>query len=249
MFLNPDLDQAYFDADNTVINVRKSEYEAFLYCFKEMFGIELSLAEVSKITEYKIVKSLPILLNKYSITPAQPLEELVKTFLDIRREFIVRPENLCLIKPADGVLELLKNLKYMRVKTAIVTNSKTKKITKMLESVGLLEYFDTIKGNLDDDTFQPKPSPQGLILAQEELAQRSFSRREFMESKSLFFGDNLRDGTAVRTLNKLRQSEGYKHNMKFVGIDLRDTGRTNTEEAISRLQSDYYIGNFTHIQV
>jgi phosphoglycolate phosphatase-like HAD superfamily hydrolase len=247
MHLNPELKQAYFDADNTVINVRKSNYEAFVYCNKVMFGIDIHLSDCYKLAEFKFAKSLPIILDKYKIKTSKSNEELINEYLDIRREFVVRPENLELIKPAIGIEKFLKKLKNMRVQTAIVTNSKEFKIAKMLDSVGLLEYFDTIHGNLGDGYFIPKPSPSSLIKAQEKLATTHFSRKDFMELPSLFFGDNLRDGTAVHALNKLRHNEGYKHNMEFVGVDLRDIAKENTNLAFLRLQCDHYIGNFDHI--
>jgi phosphoglycolate phosphatase-like HAD superfamily hydrolase len=235
---------AGFDVDGTIIDNFEVEEKGYIFAFKELFGHSLSEDQYSQVKDMKFDEGLPLLFGVLGLD-CNLDNELLREFINQRRFFI--EQNIDLTKPVLGIRDVLEKLRDQGTHLAVVSNGYSKNIELALQNLGLYQYFGAFYSNDDGPTFERKPSPAGLISVQDELIRQVSDRKLILEGKSLYFGNNKRDGEAVQALNRLRKEQGYNSNMKFVGVDLRDPLRENPDKAIQRLVTKYYIRSFTDI--
>jgi phosphoglycolate phosphatase-like HAD superfamily hydrolase len=189
--------------------------------------------------------AIPELFRILEIDEPENFVSLVNIFKTERRRYENR--NLHRYTLAEGIKDVLGYLKSKQVIVWLTTNNDLVHIREILKYHNLIDYFDALSGDLKDGNFIRKPDPHGLIVVQGELITKMGDARLVLEGKSLYFGDNDRDGEAVRALNTFRREQGYDSKMEFVGVDLRDPHMQNAADAIKKLKANYYIGNFSHI--
>ena len=85
----------------------------------------------------------------------------------------------------DGIMELVLALKECGVKMGVATNAPSPFAVRMLEHVGLVDYFEKIVGA--DMVPLPKPDPEMLQITLEHLQFNSIKDKAFM------VGDNSKD--------------------------------------------------------
>lgn len=89
--------------------------------------------------------------------------------------------------PIEGSLEIVKKLRNLGFKTAILTNNGRPALNKIMEQVPLRENFDIIQTRHESP--KPKPFPDGLLKVTSELGVGL--------SEVVYIGDALIDGTAA----------------------------------------------------
>ncbi|MCD9184929.1 MAG: HAD-IA family hydrolase [Pyrinomonadaceae bacterium] len=129
----------------------------------------------------------------------------------------------CLVKTKlyDGVKETLEELKDF--KKAVITNKPHDFSEKILDALGVLQYFQSISGG---DSFpERKPSPVPLLKTAEKLG--------FSPAECLMIGDSRIDIEA-----------GKNANIKTCGCVFGFRGRVELEKA----KADFLIEDFTAIK-
>lgn len=71
------------------------------------------------------------------------------------------------VKPYDGILELLAELKARGIKIAVLSNKPHKNTCKVIADLFGEEMFDAVQGQISQ--IQKKPSPEGVFLLSETL--------------------------------------------------------------------------------
>ncbi|MFW9832562.1 MAG: HAD family hydrolase [Candidatus Thorarchaeota archaeon] len=89
--------------------------------------------------------------------------------------------------PIEGSLEIVKKLRAVGFKTAILTNNGRPALDKIMEQVPLRENFDIIQTRHESP--RPKPFPDGLLKLTSELGVKP--------SEVVYIGDALIDGAAA----------------------------------------------------
>lgn len=134
-------------------------------------------------SKYAIAKSFNKILTKYSFkemsdqeiysSVGRPIEEIFEKVTDNRQKLQEMVEDFRIELGANGhesttiitnVIDVLKYLREMNYKLAIVSNKPTNLSDKVLDQLGLLHFFDFIAG---PDLADPKPSGEMLRLCSE----------------------------------------------------------------------------------
>jgi phosphoglycolate phosphatase len=88
--------------------------------------------------------------------------------------------------PVDGALEVLRNLRRMKLKTGLLTNNNRKSITYLLDKYGFSRMFDTVVTRNDLADFNNlKPSPVGLNLVLTKIGVKA--------KETIYIGDSVID--------------------------------------------------------
>lgn len=100
-------------------------------------------------------------------------------------------KNIALYEKIDFFLEEFKTRGF---KMAVATNAHSVFANKMLQSLGVLDYFDATIGA--DSVSSPKPNPQMLVKALKELRYKG---EDF--SNVVMVGDSIKDVKAARAID------------------------------------------------
>ncbi|MHA1769228.1 MAG: HAD family hydrolase [Candidatus Thorarchaeota archaeon] len=90
--------------------------------------------------------------------------------------------------PLEGSLEIVKKIRQLGLKTAILTNNGRPAVNRILDQIPLREYFDIIQTRHESP--KPKPFPDGLLRIIERLG---LDRNEV-----IYVGDAMIDGVAAQ---------------------------------------------------
>lgn len=146
-----------FDLDGTLLNTNEVIYMSFKHIFSEVLNLNLSEEEIKS----NYGKPLEVSLKKY----VKDEEELNRVIHEYRTFNEMHHDNMC--KPFVGAVELLKELKKLGIKTAIVTSKRKGLAVKGLTIGNMLEYMDVVIS--PEDTEKHKPNPEPAIKACEVL--------------------------------------------------------------------------------
>lgn len=140
-----------FDLDGTLVNSIVDITNSLNYAI-EPFGIPpKTVEEVRQLVGEGITKVIERVLGDERLNLR---EDVVKRFLGFYSEHIV--DNTV---PYPGVRETLKRLNGY--KKAVISNKREAFSIKVLEGVGLIQYFDMVVGS--DSTEEKKPSPVPVL--------------------------------------------------------------------------------------
>lgn len=168
---------------------------------------------------------LPHIKDFHLLAKGQALSRFLNEYFpqDIHQTIVDELDELDTQIPYDyieGAEEFLKYLKSLGIKTGLVTNSEDLKMNFVYGiKPELLSYFDTIVTR--DRVDQPKPDPQGYLLAAKEL----FAKPE----NCIVFEDSL-----------IGMEAGRNAGMKVIGLATthsREVIQSNADQVI-----DNYIG-------
>jgi len=103
--------------------------------------------------------------------------------------------------PYDGLLNLLQTLEERGIAWGVVTNKPVFFAHSLMETLGIRERCATLI--CPDHVKQPKPAPEGLVLAAKELGIEA--------SRCIYVGDHLRDIEAgnAASMSTIAVSYGY----------------------------------------
>jgi phosphoglycolate phosphatase len=92
--------------------------------------------------------------------------------------------------PVDGALEVLRNLREMKLKTGLLTNNNRKSIMYLLDKYGFSRMFDAVVTRNDLVDFNNlKPSPVGLNLVLTKIGVKAI--------ETIYVGDSVIDVKAA----------------------------------------------------
>lgn len=205
------IDTVLFDLDGTLIDSNR----LILTVFKHVFETELPHV---KLQDSDYLKFIGPTLNQSIINFVQDEKEISR-LIDIYRK-----KNLELhdayVKPYEGALELLIELKKRGIQTGIVSSKMHYLIERGLKITGLLPYIDVIIGMDDVVNHKPHPEPIHKALALFD---------DFDEA--LFVGDHPNDILAGKAAGVKTIGMNYSWNLE----DLKQT------------KADYYLDSLIQI--
>ncbi len=226
-----------FDLDGTVLDNAEYSKQSVFYAFEQTLGIELTEAEFKSIQHKRFSESIPQMLKLRELLILEDPTILVNRFLQCKRGFCAKPENLKLVELAYGAREALEFLKSNNVLTAAASNGYLPALRVILQNHNIDGLFNVLYA-ANVKNYQ-KPSQRPLMIAQGRLKEMSkYNYREFVESPSLMIGDTpANDGIAVQNLREFRKRQGLELNMEFGLVDLKDTDSHNIRD-----DCDFYLG-------
>jgi HAD superfamily hydrolase (TIGR01509 family) len=164
---NPKVKAVLFDLDGTIVQIDWDlEFE---------MRIVREFAHKRKITVENEGINEAIAEVRFKLKHERDRKEYMRKLFELESKMIdERGVGLC-----GGAKEIVRAVKFARIKTAIVSNNFHEDAARVLEKFGLLEYFDQLV--CYDDVLAPKPSPEGI--------NEALRRLKVKPSEALFVGD------------------------------------------------------------
>jgi pyrophosphatase PpaX len=175
-----DIKAILFDFDGTLADTLPVCFLAFKSVFKEFDDLEVSTEEIKEIfgpSETGIIRE-----NLRNTDYEKAIELYYKIYRDQHDNMVEKNE---------AIYSLVWQLKTNGYKLGIVTGKARRSLDISLENLGLNNIFDVIVTG--DDVKFPKPHPEGINLALEELG---LSNKE-----AIFLGDSDADILAGKQAN------------------------------------------------
>jgi phosphoglycolate phosphatase len=169
-----------FDFDYTLADSSAGIVECVNCCFQQMRLPPASRDAVSATIGLALPETLRRLAGPQS-------EERVQEFV---RRFVARADQVMVASTVllEAAHRMLLDLDHGGIPLGIVTTKFRRRIDEVLAREGLRDRFAVIVGG--DDVRQPKPDPEGLLLAVAALSARPAS--------TLYVGDSPADAEAAR---------------------------------------------------
>jgi len=161
-----------FDFDGTLANTLPICYFAFQKVFKKFDNKDLSSKEIRAMfgpSETGIIKE-----NLLNINKEHAIELYYETYKKHHAE---------LVKPNEGINELIEYLRGKGIKLGIVTGKARRSLDISLKALQMENLFEVIITG--DDVIKPKPHPEGVIKAISLLNVES--------DEAMFIGDSDAD--------------------------------------------------------
>lgn len=161
-----------FDLDGTLLNTNDLIIKSFTDTFKHYYPDR-------EFTYQEIIDCIGPTLEQTAMKYyPQNISEMVGMY---RHHYVLNHDELIKIYP--GIEEMLKALKDLGLKLAIVTSKKRDMTLKAMEHTNVLDYFDLIISS--DEVTQPKPHQEPIELALKEL--------NLLKDEVIMVGDNSHD--------------------------------------------------------
>lgn len=119
-------------------------------------------------------------------TKLENLEQVILKY----REFFAK-DCTYQVKPYDGIVELLKELKDKNIKIAVLTNKPHARAVDVVEAIFGKDYFDIIIGQ--SKHINRKPSPDGALIIADELG--------LLTNECIYIGDTDTDMITGKAAN------------------------------------------------
>lgn len=203
-----------FDMDGVLVDNRDIHIEAFQIMFKR-HGYECESKTILKTFGQVNKQILSSIFGEGTLTEQQIID------YGLEKEAIYREIFEKEIKPVDGLVEFLKELKSRGIKIAVGSSGPLKNVEYVLEKCGIGEYFDTIVHG--DMVENGKPDPEIFLTAARELGATP--------EESLVFEDAFAGIEAAR-----------KAGMNIVAL-----ATTYTEAELAGTGYDHIINDFTEV--
>lgn len=109
--------------------------------------------------------------------------------LEMEEPFVRESYRLAhLVKPFDGVREMLATLRERRIATAVATGKSGVRARALLEQLEMLPFFDHVIGS--DEVARPKPAP--------DIVQRALELLDVSPTNAVMVGDAVTDLESAR---------------------------------------------------
>ena len=149
-----------FDLDGTIIDSTEAILESFTKAY-ESFNAEVPSAESIKPL---IGLPLEMMFEKLGVSTSDSLA-YAKAYKEHYRT--IHTQKTTLLPKAKEAIELA----HGYAKLGVVTTKTAEYSRELLEHFGLMKYFDSLIGR--EDVKEPKPNPEGVLKAVDELRHRS----------------------------------------------------------------------------
>lgn len=152
-----------FDSDGTLLDSKDLIYQAFADTFIRYFRETISDEDITSVIGKPLEECYRNIGKQHDIEIS---ETKLVACIDRHRRY--QTENLDLVKPFEGIIELLDKLSEAGIKKlAVITLRERANTIDMLENAGIMPYLQTLVTRYDAKN--PKPDPSGLELALFEL--------------------------------------------------------------------------------
>lgn len=178
--MNNKYDAIIFDFDFTLADASEGIEHCLRYGFEQM-NIEFVSPGMEIYTSGITLKEL--ISSHTNSTDEKFLEDIYAQYLVVAKESMTD-----MTKLFDDTHEALIHLREKNYRLGIVSNKYRYRIEEFLERNNYSDLFEVIVGM--EDMAEPKPAPEGLLLAMERLGTTP--------DKSLFIGDNPVDAETAR---------------------------------------------------
>ncbi len=169
---NNKIDTVLFDLDGTLLDSKELIYRSFVHTFEKFYpNHELSDAELDSF----FGPPLNVTFAKYTDDQKQIAE-----MIDYYRKYNVEAHDE-LVNLFPGVKETIKYLSKHNYKLGVISAKKSDLVNHALEIFKIKEYFDIVIGQ--DEVKNPKPNPEGIILAIKKLKSK----------RAVYVGDSVSD--------------------------------------------------------
>ena len=173
-------DTILFDLDGTILDSKQLIFSSFIHTFEvHRPDYQLSDEELESFFGPTLQQSF----SKYS-NDQNEIDEMIKTY----RQYNISHHDE-MVRPINGAKQLIKTLHNKGYKIGVVSSKKNDLVMKGLEVIGVFNYMDIILGC--DDVKTPKPAPDGILMAIDELKSE----------KVLYVGDHVNDILAGKNAN------------------------------------------------
>lgn len=159
-----------FDMDGTLIDTNALIHESFVHTFNH-YGLSFTDEEI-------LTFNGPPLIDTFKNIHSETAHKMVETY---REHNIANHDHYVTVFPT--VKETLEVLRQKGIKMAVVSAKMRSGVEQSLEFTNLRQYFDVIVAV--DDVSKPKPHPQPVLKALEQLGTSTES--------ALMVGDNSHD--------------------------------------------------------
>lgn len=167
-----DIRGVIFDLDETLVESLESIRTAFFYT------VEKLALDIDAESAFKEMMHWPLSVSMEKIFPEIDLKEVVKIFREKYHSIY-----LDMTPVKEGMIEILDALKDIGVKLTVATNKKGPYARKLVEHLGLSDYFVKVIG--EGDVEKPKPFPD---MIEEALRQMGTEKNE-----TILIGDSKVD--------------------------------------------------------
>lgn len=175
-----------FDMDGVLIDSHNAWFERF-NASRKHFG----LSDISLDAFDRDVWARNFVETVSTYFPGKHVDEVRDFYFDTYSNFSK------MITKMKGVDEALQYIKGKKKKLAVISNTQTQLVKKILDEIGILPYFDIIIGG--ERVKNAKPNPEIVLLGCKELGIEC--------PESLFIGDTIFDKMAA-----------LKAGCKFIGF-------------------------------
>lgn len=151
-----------FDMDGVLVDNSHIHTESFII-FCERHGVPMSADILHPYFGMGNDEIIPTVFGR------EMSKEEINALADEKEE-IYREIFASRIKPLDGLVDLLKELKSQGVKIAVGSSGMKKNVDYVLEKCGITEYFDAISNG--DMISKAKPDPEVFVLAAKLLNEK-----------------------------------------------------------------------------
>ncbi len=170
----PKFDFIVFDFDGTIADTRRGVFDSIIYALTS-FGYELPEEDVlNSFLGPPLFESF----QKLTSCDDKRAEELTAKYRELYKDNAMYRLNLF-----DGVEEMLKEMKKQGIKLAIASSKPEKFFAKLLEHLGITQYFDVVCGASFDDIHNTK----------ETIIARAMGKLGAEKDKTLMVGDRVFD--------------------------------------------------------
>jgi len=147
---------AIFDMDGVLIQSQEWHREALNRALKEIAGFHIDDPEFEG-RPTKVKLEMLVQQEKISLEDMTVISELKKKYTDAYVEQIQTNHEL---------VKMFSNLRKMDYRLAVASNAIKPFVDKVLQKLGILEFFDIVGGN---EGVKPKPHPEMYIRIMKEL--------------------------------------------------------------------------------
>ncbi len=139
-----------FDMDGVLLDSQPMHYDADIATLGN-FGVEISASDVEKYAGTTNLDRYKKFREEYGMHAS--VDEMVS----FREQCIMKFVKEYPLEPIDGVVNLLKSVKSIGLKTAVASSSSYDFIYAVLERLNIREYFDDVVSGEDMENGKPAP--------------------------------------------------------------------------------------------
>ncbi len=150
-----------FDMDGVIIDSEPLHAKMKLQTFHD-FGLPMDEADCARYVGMTSRTMFQDVIAKSG--KAIDLEKMIEHKQEMYLDALCRDDA---IRPIDGVMELIRNLKRLKVKIALASSSNRRSIDAVMRRFGLKEYFSSILSG--GDLPKSKPDPAVYLLSAQRL--------------------------------------------------------------------------------